>query len=340
MPLRERRSPVQKVTLLNVTNRSGPICIYGKQVPQLYLLGAQFAGTSIMASDLFDTGIASAFGNRQEELHTFDVLCDFPEGGVANRSLLAGRCDGSDPYRDAWLKLFSPCHEDGDALGDMTSSNVRLPGLPTTIHRWYSSARWWPAFIVGLAEPVGRMYSGFRRDKETYNITKFTCFADYVDYALKEGELMLAETENETSDALSRRLDLDQLYRSMYASNLEPWLSTFAPDRFAVVVMGQYVKQLERRQTVLKQIYEHFQLTAGDPHKLVKDVEAHDVLAPDVGLAEEVIDALNTKFFFPDSRKLSEMLADGIKRGLLLPGYNDTGSDITILAFIYSNWVL
>lgn len=161
-----------------------------------------------------------------------------------------------------------------------------------------------------------------------------------MDYALKEGELMLAETENETSDALSRRLDLDQLYRSMYASNLEPWLSTFAPDRFAVVVMGQYVKQLERRQTVLKQIYEHFQLTAGDPHKLVKDVEAHDVLAPDVGLAEEVIDALNTKFFFPDSRKLSEMLADGIKRGLLLPGYNDTGSDITILAFIYSNWVL
>lgn len=332
---RGQRSEVS--SFVNVTGQTGRhICLSGKQVPQLYLLGAQHAGTSSMAHDFFDTGIASAIGVKQKELHLFDHICGFEQGKLQASGKFSGRCHDSDAGKLKWLSFFGHCKEYGATLGDMTPINVRLPGLPAVLKQWYVGVHL-PALVVTLREPIMRMQSGYYHDQGFHFGPSFASFNDYLHLVLKEGERKLAEGG---SDSLSRDYDLDQFYRSMYSRNLEPWFAMFPAGRFAIIAMRRYFESLHQRQNILEEIYGHFHIAASNPRTHIQDTHYHHTEhpAPQDEIAEEVFDRLNDKFFFPDARNLSAMLSKGMKKGLLLAGYDGSASDIGILAFLHSNW--
>lgn len=327
--------------------KNGHICIEGKQVPQLYLLGVQKAGTTSMADDLITAGAHSAI-KKKKELHTFDRVCNFLPDNHRNAAQLrgevsAGECELSDDTRLEWLGNFEDCTESGAALTDMTPSYVRVPGLPKMLSKWYQpylkNAGPNLGFIVNLREPLQRMQSGFYQRLEQTPIDldpMDPSFASYVLVVLEKGAHAI---RSGNVSAFSRNYVLDSFYRSLYAMNLRPWFATFLPEQFAIVTMKPYFGSLQQRRSIIGQLLTHFQIQ-GRPCDLEDEGYLNRKPHPTVEqeLTQDAIDALNRKFFHPDARNLSSLLSKGWQKGLLLPGYEGPGGPDSVFDFLQKNW--
>lgn len=312
------------------------ICIEGKQVPQLYLLGAQKAGTTSMALDFIMSGVDSAIKKRKE-LHTFDDICHFPRVSHRNNSQLrgeikAGRCVPSTSLKKEWLEVFMPCEKRGRALVDMTPLNVRMPGLPRMMHRWYGLDRKRLGFTIILREPLRRLQSGFYY---TMRFEKFKSFALYVNMIFERAPAFL----DGNVDELALDFPLDEFYRSMYGVMMRPWFRQFSRNKFAIVTMRKYMDSVDDRQSIMKAICEHFNIPA-DPRAvtapLLLNKGTHPALEDD--LDARTIQRLNRQFFVPDAKNLSTMLMKGAHHGLLLAGYKGKLEEDAIHQFLKETW--
>merc|ERR1711920_110155 len=118
---------------------------------------------------------------------------------------------------------------------------------------------------------------------------------------------------------------MDQMYRSMYALNLEPWLNSFFAYQFFVVPMNVMRNGTTAAEN-LKQIAKKLNMVSFPLPKLKNHVDKERAkrmsgwrpLAED--LTNETRDGLRM-YFDADTRKLSEILAPRIRQGLFLVGY-------------------
>lgn len=321
-------------------------CMGGVKVPQLYLLGAQKAGTTTMARDFFDAGIESAATKpRTKELHALDDLCGLKHmrlQTVADWSgkVLSGVCPTDGSAKVIWLKQFNrTCAETEAPLSDMTPENLRMPGLPPTLGAWYGEDKSRLGFIVALREPLQRMHSGYYQSMTVNplfaNESRFATFSDYASTAMKRASRLVAAS---VGSKLARDYTLDQLYRSMYYLNLKPWLDHFEPRQFVLVPMMRYFDSVEARREVVATVHTRFGAAASAERVLIageKHARPHPSLADDVG--EEMASKLQ-RFFEQDTLFLVKEIVGGLRRNLVLSGYKGDGSQGSVHTYLVENW--
>lgn len=228
----------------------GPsLCIDGKLVPQLYLLGAQKAATSSLSFDLIQAGIQSAAGN-DKEWHLVQT-------GVS---------------RSEWLNELPDCSEDNQiVLADFTPENMKFTRPPEGIQVY----RGWPdgappsralsetenvrvpaqlsmfygdehkndiLFVVMLREPLSRMQSAWYGLRHP---------------PLNEGRTTFSHDVNITLDFWKNSNGtsmLDWMWRSLYAPQIQDYLEYFSPSQLVAIPMKQYTEATNGSQTCVNNI--------------------------------------------------------------------------------------
>jgi len=259
------------------------VCDQGKLLPELYLIGAQKAGTSTFSSDLESLGVLSA--GAWKEYHYFDKF-----GGISMTEHSPEAV--ADQHQD-WLSKLKLCPTNWSGTGvnrrvvaDYTPSNLRsvpLPAgtTPTGTHwgLWFLSnsaadvddenqmnvprtlAEFYPGqlrkqvtFVVMLREGLARMQSAWYSSSATDAIDTTMwqqcadCKADSFPEAL-EHTLDKAERTPPVID--------DWLWASMYARHIHVWLKYFESQQFFFIPYQEYVvKQGKRRicKTLIRQL--------------------------------------------------------------------------------------
>lgn len=220
------------------TNGYGSLCIQGKLVPRLYVLGAQKCATTSLSFDLVEAGIHSAAGNNKE----WHMLQKGPD-------------------RSTWLAQLPDCPNNASVLADFSPSNLVQTNLPDDVH----VSRGWPwggldgvdhsrdlmnfphenvpemirsfygddgiqdlVFVIMLREPLARMQSAW------YGLRS---------PQLNAGRKSFAKDLEVTLDFLSISTPpnyLEWMWRSAYYDQIMAYLKVFKPSQFVVVPIRQY----------------------------------------------------------------------------------------------------
>lgn len=342
-----------------------PLCIEGRSVPRLYMLGHQKCGTTTMADDLLIAGVRSPFGTLKE-LHTFDRLCNFSLIGPRIDRWKRGEsvpdkmgvCDtGSVSTVKDWALMFpeecpqSSSVEEG-TLADMTPLYLRLPSLPQVLGNVYGNRKWRLGFIVALREPLARLQSAYYHEQRALDLrlVKDTAGMPGLVHPDSEGPqgfeghvraLGARLARIGLASNLEQDYALDQLYRSLYARNLKPWLEVYGARQFVIVPsMAYFTSEVFRAQTletIGKQLNASVDASAirGMPLSKENPIQ-HASLSED--LLPETVAWLEETIFGPELKKLTKMLALKVKRGLAIVGFNGTADMDEIADFLKRNW--
>mmetsp|Transcript_32032 Transcript_32032/g.91918 ORF Transcript_32032/g.91918 Transcript_32032/m.91918 type:complete len:396 (-) Transcript_32032:52-1239(-) len=343
---------------------SGPICIHGKAVPQLYLLGQQKAGTTGLAIQLHRSGVQYAknssprdasFEDKEPDFLLASRICVFSHEPTRNEEDWNGKrqipgCPqhlGSE-FLNRWTGLMThtcksaPPH----TLADMSAVNFRLPGAPKMLRTIYGDNSSQLRFVICLRQPLRRLHSGF------YQMISFKKpivkghdldVPRYMQLLLEQ----MPEYRARGWKGLERNYLFDQFYRSMYSLNLKPWLKHFHPRQFAIVLKKSMSKPDFRRRT-LQQIGESMNMTINPSRfKERKDQKGfYEGIRENVRLTKPRLEtdlangtiAKIQAFFDEDTSLLAELLAEHLGRGLVLGGYTGPASAAPIREFLVSNW--
>lgn len=331
------------------SQKETPVCMHGRRMPRIYLLGHQKCGTSTVAKDLAASGVVAAFGKK--ELHTFDELCGFSR--MYDQPQL-GRCPEyrslKAPDRSKWqLRYLMGCQAT-NTLADMTPANIRLVGLPQLLQGLYGSHGRDLGFVLMLRDPMSRMHSAFyqkhftfknnvaKRGAKLIDVAKYmSSFAAYVAF-VKDAVPSYADA-NWTAVSLDYRLD--DFYRSVYSRSLRPWLDEFKRSQFLIVPMKRVFKSTANRIELLEKIRDQFdaQLDTSPIQSGCAELKTkhHDHPALEQDLPPASLKAFNTLYFQRDVRKLSVLLSRG--DGVPILGYSgDSGSSQGVLKYLTSSW--
>lgn len=135
------------------------LCMHGKQIPDLYILGAAKCATTSLAYELISAGTMCAGGIKEYHFFKKQTLVRFPE----------------DPegVRDEWLEGMPRCLSGRRSLlGDFSPESLSLtdsPGhaanktmgveMPVALRSMYGRFADAVTFVVMLREPLSRIYS-------------------------------------------------------------------------------------------------------------------------------------------------------------------------------------
>eukprot|EP00406_Dinophysis_acuminata_P028402 CAMPEP_0179350106 /NCGR_PEP_ID=MMETSP0797-20121207/74583_1 /TAXON_ID=47934 /ORGANISM="Dinophysis acuminata, Strain DAEP01" /LENGTH=211 /DNA_ID=CAMNT_0021065005 /DNA_START=102 /DNA_END=734 /DNA_ORIENTATION=- len=197
------------------------LCVDGKLLPRLYVLGAKNSGTSSLWSDLKSGGVWTAPANgKEKEWFFFKVLWQHTNA------------TNEDAVRSLWLSSFLACPESGTLMGDFTVPNLFVVPVPpgfrhsaefgfpakhdsvalwdtaALLRRFYGGEARRVQFVIMLREePLARMQSEYYHTRSLHNCMGCMAnetFADSLDL----------------STALATRSPpevTDWLWKSMYA---------------------------------------------------------------------------------------------------------------------------
>lgn len=322
----------------NPSEATTGICFGNWSVPQVYVLGAQKAGSSTLAYDLLTAGLHSgAKDGRTKELHRFDGHCSWRlEPGRTEKDWAGESCSGTcrkftkdekDKFASSFNHSCSPIQ-----YADMTPLNLRLLGLPKVMADLYGAKAHDLKFIIGLRDPVQRLHSGYYHESKFDNYASFT---EYVDM------LRATVPEYKKNHTIGCNYRVDQFYRSLYSRNIEPWLDQFAPDRFAIIPMSLYFRKAKIRQALLDTVSRHLNISSIHPKrvKVATAVNAHpDYPSLEDDLSADRIEWLRKHYFRPDTKKLAKMLARAVGNGLVIAGYGGPAKSSHIFNYLWENW--
>lgn len=321
---------------------SDGICFGKYSVPQVYLLGAQLAGSSTLADDLLTAGLHSGHEDGiTKELHRFDGHCGWRlETGRTDQDWAGESCSGTcrnftENDKDIFALSFNHLCS-SIQYADMTPLNLRLPGLSTVLADLYGAYKHRLKFIIGLRDPVQRLHSGYYHEKDFNNYATFT---EYVDMLL--ATVPDYEDNRKMRCTMSSNYLIDQFYRSMYSLNIEPWLDEFAPHQFAIIPMSLYFRQASIRQDLLDAVAQHLSISSihSKSIKIASAVHAHpDYPKLDNDLAADRIEWLRKHYFGPDTKRLARTLAPVVGNGLMIAGYSGPAKSAPIFNYLWDNW--
>lgn len=244
--------------------RRDNLCAEGRQLPELYLLGAQKCATTTFAEDMVSLGIDNA--GTWKEFHFFDKFWNGPNPSSDAEFEL---------QRKAWLEMLPECEtKTRRVLADYTPSNLRLVPLPsgtrptgTQWGLWFldhnstdevENAARNPlnlpfalrsvygeegskrlTLVVLLRDPLARMqsawYAASERTEDDHtkwqqcHDCKAHSFTEALDRTVKRAERMPPVYD-------------DWLWTSMYARHLDAWLAHFGPEQLYVVPYKLFVE--------------------------------------------------------------------------------------------------
>jgi len=323
-----------------------------RAVPRIYLLGQKKCGTTSAAFDMKLAGAQGAFATDpwKKELHTFDKLCQWevakrwgePEwtGAASPGTCPAKLADGD---REAWLQQspFYECDDDfRGVISDLTPVNMRLVGLPATMKQLYGHDADRLAFIVFLREPLARFQSGFYSSRNgsdwALNSPTMASFGKYVSsIRAKVDEHAKSDMQNADRD-----YSIDEFYRSLYWSNLMPWLSVFSPQQFMIVPMKYYFESTETKLHTLDMMAKQFdaymlpELAIHNTHKFNQGENPK----VESDLDDEDRRWLMQQHFGPDTDRLSGMLADKMRDGLTIAGFTGSPDPKSVSEYLKTHW--
>jgi hypothetical protein len=223
------------------------ICINGHLAPSFFLLGAQKSATTNFAARFAQAALSvvppkpreADPGHFGKELHVFDHKERFEQLGL-----------------DGFLSYYPRCGTRNYAVGmDATPAYLPSERAPGLMRKWYSTLSERLVFLVLLRHPVYRMRSGFYQSRKhggcLHNPNLCKSFTYYISHALantRQGcpsgrqypdQARLKACENPDGAWLGE--PCDPFYLSLYALQLEIWLSHFAPSQFVIAPFLTYV---------------------------------------------------------------------------------------------------
>lgn len=346
------QSPSQRDQDSGHKTASQSLCVQGRLVPQLYLLGAPKCGTTSLASDLRRAGIRSN-AEPEKELHFWNTMA------MRHLSL----CDVPPKMINSWLNLHPPCPTEGfQVLGDYTPDNARLTSppsgwrintvnmvwsdnpflttdmgkacLPTILHdQLYLKSSSRLTFVFMIREPLSRVLSAF--------------------YFRNAVLLRKNHVEDQVEASMQRRVSAmrqgvyDQpVWSSMYARQLEQYLDKFKATQFIIV---PYLHYFQHKCT----LFHDLSLRLGIPLPC-QDANQTTRIYPDSqkdaqvesrtqALSTQVLSSTTRKEFEsvmePEVERLVTLLANVSLRGLGLHAYNGTlGSEDETRTWLFDGW--
>jgi len=319
------------------------LCMDGKLVPSLYLLGAQKCATSSFAAELLQspnlvgphhpswtTEQSSTWMGK--ELHYFDNTYRYSAKG-----------------RSFWLAHWPQCPAASQhfVAADFTPSYLSAWEAPSRLKETYGGHANRLTFLVILREPLARMQSSFYHGKsDGWVAPQFATFEEYVQHSLQKYRSgNYRHFHNGSSDM---RNDAVPFTLSLYYEHLAHWLWYFHPAQFVIAPMKSYVTAQNGlfqgepdliRTTAARPGIEAFmpptEFKEPTPHI---NVHSHPLVERDLHPAtmaaiRQVFDTTTGPV------KLATLLVPAMKKGLQLYGYHGPPQDASFVArYISAMW--
>lgn len=297
----------------------GNMCMDGKLVPILFLLGPCKAGTSSMSWDLGQAGIAND-DEPEKESHFFD---DMIFRGTADSEI-----EDFVLEKREFMAQGPACPSERRVVGEFTPNNLNNFYLAPVLGRLYGEQFRRLKFIVILREPLDRLTSAYYFQAQQRGLPMNSAIMTME----LQGALIRARLATHTRNP---SWSIDQhLLKSMYGLMLTTWLETWQvpANQFYVVPMRAYFsgpvrevqgELLTSKQRVFSDLSDWLGVdlvTNNDPNPVHINSAAHPSRPPLPWLLRRQVNA----FFRGDIDVLIEKLARGSEQGLKLGLYEGT----------------
>jgi len=313
------------------------LCMFGKLVPEVMIIGVQKAATSTFYSRLASNPSIYLPSDGWEkynltseplpfflvkEKHVYDYMMRYGEG------------------RSHWLKSQPKCPENErkveiDATPDYLSSYI----APYLMKSRYEELASRLKFIVILRDPVARTHSGFyngRRLGWWFGHAAKWSFADYVKLIVQYKKDVLGRSYYVYSNELD-----GPFYKSMYPLQLDVWFNAFSPSQFTFIPFKYVIADSPDQfgsSPLMRYVWENIGVPeAHNPRNLTKwhNQVNHSSLKDD--LDEELLQRFQK---LCDEIASARLVADRLaSSGASLYGYSGNQSDpVAISEWLADHW--
>jgi len=354
--------PMETNSLLNATvnaslvdgkasQGTGNLCMNGRLVPIMILIGAQKSATSSFAEEfaqgynvvLPEMGSWSAQERMffSKELHFFDYPERYNKG------------------KNFWLQHWPTCPATHMVAAEFTPSYLSTWEAPQRIRDVYGNLVGHLTFVIILREPLSRMQSSFYHGHSSGWVSStYANFEAYVQGCIKNYQAKQFRLFHSTSPS-DNKVD-HTLYGltgipftlSLYYDQLKHWFWYYKSYQFVVAPMGAYTKPdavagVTAERNLLAKVAGRAAIQAKLPPPKPKpprrNVHSHPKVEQDLtpGTYKQIKQLLNS---VTGSTRLAELIAPKMSEGLLLYGYQGylsnphlTGN-YRIAHYIEDNW--
>lgn len=345
----ERQRASWKRVATQSWHASENVCLSGKLLPTVYLLGAPKAATTSLALDLTKgAGLKCAGGNKEFHFwysHSVNAVTDDPHGemyqnwlgGLPNCSdterLVAGDFSPSNmrvvpvTRRRSSRSLLringghSFLHSQERILLDMPLGDERelelesghTSSLPQTLATIYGDLCSKITFVVMLREPLSRIHSHW-------------FYVNVPDISFQSGV-----------EAMMSRFGGELVWMSMYGQHMQEWVASFPPEQFYVIPYLAYGKGDTRTISMELSRRIKFDFTNDDGKSVHRNGNQHPGEPLDKLITEEFRSRFDA-YMAEDKAKLIKVLAEGQPRGMGLAKYEGNGGNAEEIQAWLEKW--
>lgn len=294
------------------TGKSANLCINGRLAPELILLGAAKATTSLFAKNFNKSSDVRFPACLTEDNRGFD--CGVFVGGVKEMHFFNHE-DRFEKGLDFWLQHYPNCDQNRRVVAtDLTPVYLQDPAVPDRLSQFYGEQIANVKFLVLLREPIECMQSYFYYDHKD----KIHSFQDWAQSLIakdsaRQGYLFL---------------------NSMYAPQLQMYFEKFDPSQFIIVPMKYNIARKNGQKAFFEFLWEKFGLAPPDDGEATLESyneHQHTPLVDDLdsdtlSKFQQLVDGMT------GARVLAQTLASEGRRGPMLYGYDGAADDIEAIA--------
>lgn len=333
------------------------LCVDGRLVPQLYVLGEPKAGTTSLSWDLMGAGVETLGVSLRKterekpedycykEMHYFDGMLRWDRVHEEGPT-------GFNQERQAWLDLWQPCQSTKRrVLADFTPSN-----MPIVTRPWpslYKGARAWESADMDLPSLLPRFYGQLagkvvfvillREPLSLFQSLWYCCMG-----GVKNTERFQMALDSHLKSVSG---DISQseawLWRLLFARHLEGWLENFEASQFVVVPYRQYIEG--NKDAVCQSISAKLSFNIdcnshGKPasHRFNKPGAEEEEEQEHPTIEHDTTPEMRERFhnlMAVENARLALDLANAQSKGMVLAGYNGTqGSKEEVFQWLKDNW--
>lgn len=285
------------------------VCMHGKLVPQLYVLGAPKCATTSFASEFSGGGGECAAATKEYDYWTVDTIGEFWGHQAATISAWEMPLEGCDKSTRRVVADYTPEYL-SQTFRNTTDGLPEGQGLPAVLDRLYGRILGRSLqFVVMVREPLSRMQSWWY-------------------YTGNKGPFQ-PHAEDEV------RTGLGSVWHSKYGHHMQEWTATFNFIQFYVIPFRLFSGPASQGICDNVSARLNFRVTCA-PVAVDALHGSHPSLEADT--TEEFRDSF-AAYMAPDLQLLVEVLAVGSTKGMGLPQYQgEPGSEAAIGGWLVKNW--
>lgn len=314
------------------------ICVKGRALPKLYVLGAQKSSTSSLATDLSCTGIQPIAGTDDKEFHFFDGKSEWHGDDVEYENWLDRM-----PYCGKGAHIRGKETEYARLVADFTPNNLRMVrgettynglkvNVPQTLKKWYGDQAGELTLVLMVREPLARMQSAWYA-AQLCGYFKAICKDDCKAPTFQEALTNVLNNATKEEPILT-----EWIWTSMYGRHLEQWMEQFLARQIMVVPYKEYSNG--NADHVCKELSNMTQFPM-DCNSKGAGV-THLWASGHKELSEDMTDKLTAKFksvMDAEDERFIRALTMGQRQGLRLANYKGKrGDEDDIRAWLKAGW--